>query len=143
MEVLFAVALMAGLLLPIELLRFTPSWVDRVADRVSELELVGDSELAAATDGSSQGVEMTVEWGLFTSSFIRRRLDALAEELDRLDRDPDIFAKAFHTTVARSAYEALRVDASKLSDQPWTFSAPTLEFELIGPSTGTREELEL
>jgi hypothetical protein len=86
---------------------------------------------------------MTVVWGLFTSPFIRRRLDVLAEELERLDRDPDIFAKAFHTMAARGAYEALLADASRLADQPGRYAGPTLDLELAGPSTGLYEELEL
>src|SRR3954451_5252500 len=77
MEILFAVALMAGLFLPIELLRFPPSRLSWVPDRVSHLELVGDTrQPGAAEDGPGEPVEMTVQLGLFTSTHIQRRLHA-------------------------------------------------------------------
>jgi hypothetical protein len=144
MEILFAVALMAGLFLPIELLRFPSSRLSWVPDRVSHVELVGDTrQPGAAEDGPGEPAEMSVQMGLFTSTHIQRRLHALAEELERLDRDREIFAKAFHTTVARSAYEALMVDASKLSEQPSLHIGQTLLVEHVGPSIGHWEELEL
>jgi hypothetical protein len=144
LEILFAVALMAALLLPIDLLRLRPSWLTQVADRGGQLELVGDGgRPEEVADRSSAAVDMSIEPGLFGRAVIQRRLDALARELERLDRDPDIFAKAFHTTVARSAYQALLIDAATLEDQPWPLVGKSLDLELVGPSTARWEELEL
>ena len=65
----------------------------------------------------------------FALSFIRQRLDALADELDRLEDDESIFAKAFRTQVARSAYTALLADASRMAE--------TSRFAGISPLTDT------
>jgi hypothetical protein len=146
MGFLFTVALMAGLFLAIQLLWFPRSRLAWAADRVRRGERFGDGEQpVTAGDRSGEAVEMTVDWGLFTAGFIRQRLDALAEELERLDRDREIFAKAFHTTVARSAYEALLAEASRVSNQPWRHAGPMIDFEVleVGPSTGPSEELQL
>ena len=102
--------------------------------------------------GAAAAVEdddTAMEWQLFSLPFVRRRLAALAEELERLDRDPDVFAKAFHTTVARSAYETLSADASRLAEQArlHTGRAHDVELvelvELVGSSRGVGEVLEL
>jgi hypothetical protein len=84
-----------------------------------------------------------VDYGLFSAAFIRRRLDALAAELDRLDDDPEVFAKAFHTKVARSAYQELMAEASRLVDQPRGNPGQTLDVDVVGPARNTREVLEL
>ena len=82
--------------------------------------------------------------GIFTEAMIRRRLDALADELERLERDREVFAKAFHTNVARTAYETLLVDAAELTEQRRAVVAGAVEFELLEPSTGGHvEEIEL
>jgi hypothetical protein len=147
MEILFTVAVVAGLFLAIEVLWFPPSWLGRFAARVARREPARDGEqpgaAGTAQDGPGQADDTALEWGLFTRSFIRGRLDALAEELDRLDRDPDVFARAFHTMAARAAYEALLADASRLADRSRRYAGQTLDFELVSPSTGRREELEL
>jgi hypothetical protein len=144
MELLFAVLAMAGLFLAINASWFPPSWLGWVADRVTGLKLADDGERPrGAEDGPGEADETTVEWGLLARPFIRRRLDALAEELERLDRDPDVFAKAFHTMVARSAHDALLADASRLAHQPPRYASQTFDVELMGPSTGFSEELEL
>jgi hypothetical protein len=137
MVLLGAVILMAGLCCA-TVLRFAPSASRRLADGVARLMSSGDEE-QSELDTAQQ---LTVEWGPRTQSFVQRRLDALAEELQRLDRDPDIFAKAFHVMVARAAHEALLVDASRLADQP-RYAAQLFDVELLSPSTGPREELEL
>ena len=84
-----------------------------------------------------------VDYALFSATFIRRRLDALAAELERLDGDPDVFAKAFHTTVARSAYQELLAEASRLVDQPRANPGQTLDVDIVGPGRNTREVIEL
>ncbi len=125
MEILLTLAVSAVLFLTIEVL-----WRSR--------------NRAGWRAGAAAPVEdddTTVEWQLFSLPFVRRRLAALAEELERLDRDPDVFAKAFHTMVARSAYETLSADASRLAEQARRHR--TLDVELAGPSQGVGEVLEL
>jgi len=101
-----------------------------------ELRLGRRSE--AAAEGTAP-----VEWGLFSQAFVRRRLAILAEELERLDRDPDAFAKAFHTMVARTAYEALLADAARLADRPQWHVDTVLDAVPLAAAQGTREVLAL
>lgn len=136
MESLFAVALMAGFVVAITVLRLPLSWPGQAPDGATELPQAGEQAGPGGAD------EITVEWGLLAEPFIRRRLDALVEELERLDRSSDTFAKAFHTTVARSAYDALLADASRLARRP-RHAGELSEFQLTEPSWGPREELEL
>jgi len=116
MDVLLVVGLSAGLFLALEL------------------------RLGRRTEPDA--ADTPVEWELFSPAFVRRRLAALAEELERLDRDPDAFAKAFHTMAARAAYEALLVDASRLADRPPPVGA-VLDAEPEVAERGIREVLEL
>src|SRR4051812_19618038 len=97
---------------------------------------------AAATPAPAEPEGMTEQWGLFSETFIRDRLRALADELERLDREPDVFARAFHTMVARAAYEALLADAAAVADRPWWGVGEVLDVEAMAPSTGPREVLE-
>jgi len=143
MAILIVGALIAALVLPTELLRSTLSWLSPVPDGSDQPELVGDDVESAAAGGGPDDDELTVVWGLFTSSDIQHRLHALADELERLDHDPGIFAKAFHTTAARSAYEALLVDASRYRAQPGPLPVPVVDVPLLAPSTERREELDL
>jgi|SRR4051812_28711386 hypothetical protein len=135
MEILFTVAVTVGLFVALEVLWYPPSWLGWLADRAARQRARDDEQ--PGTAGTN------VELGLFSWPFIRRRLDALAEELGRLDRDPDVFAKAFHTMAARAAYEALLADASRLADQPRHHARQTVDVELARRPTGVREELEL
>jgi len=140
---LLAVALVAGLWLAIKAL-WCPPWMEWVADRLTRMEFPDDGDQPGSTEyGPGEADQPAIEWELHTQQFIRRRLDALVEELERLDSEPDIFAKAFHTMVARSAHDALLADASRLAHQPPRWAGQTLDVELIRPSTGRREELEL
>ena len=90
-----------------------------------------------------QGVELAGESDLFALEFIQDRLHALRDELDRLDRDPDVFAKAFHTLVARSAYQDLLADASRLTHRSPALLDPTADVDLAWSSTTQREVLEI
>jgi hypothetical protein len=83
---------------------------------------------------------------LFTLSFVRHRLDVLAAELEQLDADRSVFARAFRTHAVQAAYDALLDDASRLA------AVQTLELDLVpacvwtdpcGWGTSRREELEL
>jgi hypothetical protein len=116
----------------------------RVADRLAAAE----AGHAPAPRDEGPVVDMSVQWSLFSRPFIAHRLAALDRELERLEHDPDVFAKAFHTIAARSAYEALAADARRLADTPDPSFADggrgrRLEFELLGPSAGRREELDV
>jgi len=82
-------------------------------------------------------------------TFVRQRLEVLADELERLDNDPDIFAKAFRTHAARSAYRALLDDAIQLSEQSRFVGLPVLsditmvEVDRPGPASPLCEELNV
>jgi hypothetical protein len=137
MQLLVAIAMTAGLCLAIRLLWEPPPWLGWVADRLAPLMVADDVEQPGAAG-------ITVEPGLLSRPFIERRLDALVEELERLDQDPDVFAKAFHTHVVRSAQHALLADASRLSDQPRSSTSQTFDVEVAGRwTTAPAEELEL
>jgi hypothetical protein len=138
---LSAVVLLAGLCVALGLLWFPSSWLRWFADRVTQLT-ISDVGRQPGTDGI-EAEQTTPEWDLLTRPYIRGRLDALTQELERLDRDPDVFAKAFHTMVARSAREALLADASRLLDRPSRYAGQRFEIEVAGTSAGPLEELEL
>ena len=135
MAVLLAVLLMVALLLPTELLG--RAWPEPDAAAPSR----ASPPSADLDERTGLGVPV-VEGGLLSEEHVRRRLDALAQELERLDRDPDIYAKAFHTGAARSAYEALKAEAAAFAEQPWWHLGETLTGEFLGPSVGLREILE-
>lgn len=142
-EILFAVGLLAALVLPSEVLSW-PSWLGLDADGGAQVEPARpDPWRRPGWNDADEPLQMSLHGGLFTASFIRRRLDALMEELARLDRDPDVFAKWFHTSAARSAYEALLVEATKATEDSWGSVGEILDAELMGSSTGPCEELEL
>ncbi len=124
--------------------------------------LTTDATAARAAEPDPNTVPMSgpvratagLERDLMTLPAIRRRLDALTAELSRLERDRTVFARAFHTMVAQSAYAALVADQSRLSatafaPQPVPAGAPRLGPDLVRGSTSgygatwRREELEL
>ena len=144
MRNLSAVVLLAGLCVAMGLLWLPSSWLSWLADRVTRL-MLADAGLRSEASGYGTGEAHPTapEWDLLTRPYIRSRLDALAQELERLDRDPDVFAKAFHTMAARSAREALLADASRLVDRPAWYAVQRFEIEVAGTSSGPLEELEL
>jgi hypothetical protein len=127
MEIL-SLVLAAAVLVGLELL-----WLSPATESMEALDL-GEG------DG---GNELAGEVDPFTPEFLQRRLHALSDELDRLDRDPDVFAKAFHTLVARSAYQALLADASRLTHRLPAVLDPTVDVDLAWSSTTQREVLEI
>jgi hypothetical protein len=84
-----------------------------------------------------------VESVLFSAAFLRRRLAALTEELDRLDHDPDVFARAFHTKAARAAHDALMAEVSRLADVPRPEVGAVVEAETALRPRDAREVLDL
>ena len=83
------------------------------------------------------------DWDPFALPFMRRRLDLLAAELDRLDRDPAIFAKAFRTRVAQLAFDAVLADTTRLAAVTSLAAVTTIEMEITGSGGPLREELEV
>ena len=130
MEILLAVALLAALLLPAQLIGSAPSAPDWVPDKLRLLTRFdeADGPDAAAGDG-----EAAPDWSLFSRSLIHSRLDALADELDRLENDRRVFARAFNTSVARAAYDALVAEAASLPAEPCWQVGSTVEVELLAP----------
>lgn len=143
MVVLLVVVLLAGLLLPLELLGLPPNrWVRRRGEGTAP-EPDGDHLAIPARDEPADRDGMTAEWGLFTEEFVRERLRALEEELARLDREPGVFARAFHTLAARAAYDALLVEATTLAEKPWWRVGEVVDVEVLASSSGPREVLDL
>jgi hypothetical protein len=104
MNILLPFILAAGLFAALELLWSRQAWPDPPAEVSADL-------------GQQPGVPaMAPDWGLFGLPFVRLRLDALAAELERLEHDELIFAKAFRYRAAKSAYEALLDDASRIAE---------------------------
>jgi hypothetical protein len=126
MEIL-SLVLAAAVLIALELLWLSPSTESLVATDLGEPD---------------QGTELAGESDLVTVEFIQRRLHALRNELDRLDRDPEVFAKAFHTLVARSAYQALLADASRVTHRSPAVPGFTVDVDLACSSTTRQEVLE-
>lgn len=124
MDILFVVSIATMLYLGLEMLWRRPGWL-----RVAPEEGPAD--------------ETILDWGLFSRAFIRRRLAALAAELDRLDEDPDVFAKAFHTKVARAAYAELLADASRIEERPEWRVDQAVDVEPTGPPRALGEVLDL
>jgi hypothetical protein len=114
MEVVLALALLAALLLPTEVLQFGAAPAAGTPSEEAHPEpqdLNGD--------------------GLFSREFIQWRLDVLADELASIDHDPGVMARGFRTTVARSAYEALLADAAALPQPAYAGGPGEIEFELL------------
>jgi hypothetical protein len=55
---------------------------------------------------------------LQTLAEVQQRLAALRVELQRLERDQAVFARAFHTYVAQAVYDTLVEDEARLAAEP-------------------------
>ncbi len=115
-EVVLALALLAVLLLPGDVLRFgaTPA----------------PEPGAAATPVVTDDLD-DHPGGLYDREFIQWRVDVLADVLARIDVDPGVMARGFRTTVARSAYEALLADAAALRQPAYAGGSGEIEFEML------------
>jgi hypothetical protein len=111
MDVVSQVLFLVGLFVIGLVLWTPPQWLRTIAEPGTPLGHVTGVAVAAA-DAPAE------EFGLFSLAFVRRRMELLAAELDRLDREPAIFARGFRTTVAMSAYAALEDDARRLAAVP-------------------------
>jgi hypothetical protein len=73
---------------------------------------------------------------------IQVRLGQLADELRKVDEDPDVFARAHHWLAVQGAYDALLREACRLSGLP-VADAPLRLGEHAAAEERLREELEL
>ena len=81
--------------------------------------------------------------GLFSRELVQQRLDLLSAELQRLETDRSLFARAFRTYVAKDAYSALLADRTRLA-RVTTLDLGGITFEDDVPGVRSRrEELEL
>jgi hypothetical protein len=142
MAILLAVTVLVGLLLPLEQLNLPSSWRSRLPAGDGTPQRVGDDAQRRTAPHQPDGPELSAQWGLFTAAFVRERLHALEEEMQRLDRDPDVFARAFHTLAARSAYESLLSEVTTIAEQPWWRVGEVVDAEVLAYSGGPREVLE-
>jgi hypothetical protein len=99
---------------------------------------------APPADEAAQPLGPVLQEGLFTAAFVRRRLVELATEMERLDTEPEVFARAFHLYAARSAYEALQADAAHLPVPAAHGSgAPVIAATIGAPATWTSRAEEI
>lgn len=144
MAFLLLVALLVGLLVLLEVLVLPPERRSRLLRTARTPEPDADAELPTPIgDDRAEPDGLKAEWGLFTEAFVRERLRALEVELARLDRDPDVFARAFHTIAARSAYDALLVERTTIAEKPWWGVGQVVDAEVLTSSSGPREVLDL
>jgi hypothetical protein len=144
MAFLLMAALLVGLLLPLQVLGLPPSWRARLRGTAGTPEPDADADLPVPVgDERDEPDGLNAQWGLFTEAFVRERLRALEDELARLDRDPDVFARAFHTIAARSAYDALLVEVTTIAEKPWWGVGQVVDAEVLTSSSGPREVLDL
>jgi hypothetical protein len=78
-----------------------------------------------------------VPYDPFDTLTVQHRLAALAAEIQRLDADRKVFAKAHRIRVAQAAYDAVLVEACRLA------GVEPVVVEIPGPYERAREELEL
>lgn len=96
MDALFPYILAAGLFFVLEML-----WLP-------ESPAPGHSAAGRWDDGLS-------EWDPSTLTHLRDRLDALAEEKERLEEDPTVYARAFRYSVCRIAEAAVLTDLDEFA----------------------------
>jgi hypothetical protein len=137
MGMLLTFILPAGLFLVLELIWCRPSWSQPLSGAGRER---GPFE--------SDPPPLNPDWDLFSLPFVRHRLDVLAAELEQLERDESIFARAFRYRVAQSAYAALLVDASRLANASLlavglSLEVGSIEIEAWESRGALQEELEV
>jgi|SRR5689334_5864465 len=146
MAFLLLVTLLVGLLVLLEVLVLPPEWRSRLLRTALTPEPDADADPELPTpigDDRAERDGLNAEWGLFTEAFVRERLRALEVELARLDRDPDVFARAFHTIAARAAYDALLVERTTIAEKPWWGVGQVVDSDVLTSSSGPREVLDL
>ena len=97
----------------------------------------------------AEAAPFSADWDPHALSNVHHRMDVLAAELERLERDHSVFARAFRTHVAKSAYAALLADAARLAEVSRLAQASradttmTIEMELPSSSSPVREVLDI
>ena len=131
MTVLLPFILPAVLFLALELLWSRPAWLH--APAAAPAAAWGPGEVA----GPFPIDPLLIDRDPFALPFMRSRMAALLAELERLDHDRTVFARAFRTRVAQAAYDALLADTSRLA------AVTTMEMELCRARGPLGEELEV
>lgn len=129
MAIILLLALLVVLAVAIDLtIPPRPAWARALADRPAAPSPDDDRPVTA---------------GLFSRELVQQRLDLLAAELQRLETDRSIFARAFRTYVAKDAYAALLADRTRLA-RVRTLDLGGVTFDDDVPRVrAMREELEL
>jgi hypothetical protein len=139
MDTLLTFILPAAIFLALEFFWCRPAWLRPPAD-------------VPRDRGRQPGpAQLAPDWDPSTWTFVQHRLDVLADELERLNDDPEIFALAFRTHVVQAAYKALLVDAARLANasrlaavSPLSdVTTVELEIEISNSFAPLREELEV
>jgi hypothetical protein len=146
MGLLVTFVLAAGLFLGLELL-----W-----SRPSRFAALPGPRVESEPRTAAPQLDYDVEADPGALPFVRHRLDVLAAEMEWLDHDETVFARAFRYRAAQTAYDALLVEAirlaalSRLTVAARTAGETVIELE-AGPAGSPfgsglaprREELEL
>ena len=150
MDVLLPIVLLVVLFLALEFLLWRSTWQKSPRLDVARQDPSG---LRGEIDFQAKDQPLDDDWDPAALPFVRHRLDVLAAELEWLERDHSVFARAFRTQVARSAYQALIADASRLSEVARlaeagrlahaSGSGTVIEVEVPGPLAPIREELDI
>ena len=135
MEFLLAAIVLAVLLLPSALLREVTSSLGWAQDNSAWTEPV-----EALDDAPGAFDDSSVDGGLLTLAFVRRRLDRLADEIAHIDDDDGLMARAFRKTVAQIAYESLLADETRLAQAQVLHVDAALGFEMLDETTGAYQE---
>jgi hypothetical protein len=151
MDILLPMGLLVALFLGFEFLLWRSTW--RGSARHEPALAESPAGARGEIDFQAADQPLADDWDPAALPFVRHRLDVLAEELERLDRDHSVFARAFRYQVARSAYQALIADASRLAEVARLAEAgrlahaegsgTTIEVVIPGSLAPVREELDV
>jgi len=154
MDILLPIVLLVVLFLALEFFVWRSTWQKPTRQESAPDCLWHDpSRASGEIDFQAKDQPLDDDWDPAALPFVRHRLDVLAAELEWLERDHSVFARAFRTQVARSAYQALIADATRLSEVARLAeggrlahaagSGTTIEVEIPGPRALVREELDI
>jgi hypothetical protein len=134
MDLLLTLLLLVAIFVALRLIVSPPAWLRARAE-------------AAAQRWRDEGTTPTeaLQWEVLDLPLVRRRLYAVSVELDRLEHDPSVFARAFRTRAFQSAYRALLADEARLAAlrEATLQLEGELELELVGGPRRPGEVLDL
>jgi len=137
MDTLLTLLLSGALFLALEYFWCRPTWRH------------GSAEAWREDDHQSGPPQFLPDWDPVVLSAVLHRLDLLAAELERLENDPTIFARAFRTQAVQSAQQALVADATRMAKASRMAAISPLpdttivEIEMANSLTPFQEELEV